>query len=166
MGEGLIEILANEWVVVVDTREQRPWVFENISRWTKQGPRKILQPVVHKALPSGDYSIEGHEDYIAIERKSGRDLLATLTRGRRRFERELTRLQSLPWSAVVVECEWSGLMALCRETSRITPLSVEGSLVALAQRYPKTHWIMRPGRDAAEMTAWRALDRYWRDHGR
>jgi ERCC4-type nuclease len=45
--------------VVVDTREQEPYTFD---------PRSVT--VIRRALPAGDYSIEGHEDSVAVERKT------------------------------------------------------------------------------------------------
>jgi len=45
--------------LVVDTREQRPWTFESY-------PVEVVQV----GLKSGNYSIRGHEHWIAIERKS------------------------------------------------------------------------------------------------
>ena len=45
--------------VVVDTREQEPYTFES-----------GCTEVVRRALPAGDYSIEGHEDSVAVERKT------------------------------------------------------------------------------------------------
>ena len=44
--------------IIVDTREQKPYVFEN----------QII-----KKLEIGDYSVEGHEDCFCIERKSKAD---------------------------------------------------------------------------------------------
>jgi len=43
--------------VVVDTREQEPYAFES-----------GCTEVVRRALPAGDYSVEGHEDSVAVER--------------------------------------------------------------------------------------------------
>jgi len=41
--------------VVVDTREQEPYTFES-----------GCTEVVRRALPAGDYSVEGHEDAVAV----------------------------------------------------------------------------------------------------
>jgi DNA excision repair protein ERCC-4 len=45
--------------VVVDTREQEPYGFDSESIAS-----------IRKALPAGDYSIEGFETRVAVERKS------------------------------------------------------------------------------------------------
>jgi len=61
--------------IVVDTREQNPWAFVGLR-------------VVRKALKFGDYAISGRERICAVERKSGADLVASLTTGYHRLCRE------------------------------------------------------------------------------
>lgn len=46
----------NDFTIIVDTREQQPWTFDNYA-------------VAHRKLDAGDYSIEGLENILAIERK-------------------------------------------------------------------------------------------------
>ncbi|MGI5842927.1 MAG: hypothetical protein ACOX9B_01895 [Candidatus Xenobium sp.] len=46
----------NRVTVVVDTREQEPYTFES-----------GCTEVVRRALPAGDYSVEGHEDSVAVD---------------------------------------------------------------------------------------------------
>ena len=72
--------------IVVDTREQLPL-------WA--GNRKTLK--------TGDYSIEGYENKIAVERKSLADLAGSLGKGHARFRRELERAKELDYFAIVVE---------------------------------------------------------------
>jgi len=78
--------------IVVDTREQRPFAFD---------PNRI--DVVRRALPAGDYALEGAEERVAVERKSLEDFVATVIRSRRRFARELERLRGYEAACVVVE---------------------------------------------------------------
>jgi len=61
--------------VVVDTREQEPYTFES-----------GCTEVVRRALPAGDYSIEGHEDSVAVERKTLEDFVSTVIRSRKRYD--------------------------------------------------------------------------------
>ena len=75
--------------IVVDTREQAPYGFA----------RFPAVEIVRAGLPTGDYSLTGHEVRAAIERKSLDDLLGCLTGGRDRFERELARAPSPPVTA-------------------------------------------------------------------
>jgi len=77
--------------VVVDTREQKPL-------WT---PEK--DGVVRATLASGDYSLVGYEERMAIERKSVADLFGSIGRGRDNFLMETRRLHEMPVSGLVVE---------------------------------------------------------------
>jgi DNA excision repair protein ERCC-4 len=78
-----------EYIIVVDTREQKPlWEGDDI--------------VTHK-LDVGDYSILGLENKICIERKSCGDLYQTLTIGMKRFKDELERARQLDYFAIMVE---------------------------------------------------------------
>jgi DNA excision repair protein ERCC-4 len=77
-----------EYRVVVDTREQKPL-------WTKD--------TAVKKLDAGDYSIEGYETKICIERKSLPDLFGTLGKGHARFKLELERAKTLDYFAIVIE---------------------------------------------------------------
>lgn len=67
--------------VVIDTREQEPYGFNP----------DMVRPV-RRALPAGDYSIDGLEETIAVERKTLDDFVGTVMRARGRFYRELRRL--------------------------------------------------------------------------
>jgi len=80
--------------VIVDTREQHPLKFSNSN---------IIEGTVIRKLDVGDYSIEGLEDKIAIERKSPQDLFGTLGKGHKRFKAELERAKSLDYFGIVVE---------------------------------------------------------------
>lgn len=83
--------------IVVDTREQTPW----IPAIERPGGRRILLPVVRRKLNAGDYTVEGYEAEIAIERKSLADWIGTMfsavdtAEGKatswERFRRELAR---------------------------------------------------------------------------
>lgn len=102
----------NNFTIVFDDREHKPWLFLK-QRW----------PMVRKRLKVGDYSIEGFEDKIAIEKKSGlAELLSDLTaKNRSRFERFLKKLSKVPIRAIIVDDEISNLqraVALLRKKSK------------------------------------------------
>lgn len=115
-------------------------------------------------LPSGDYSIEGFEQKIAIERKSLEDLYGTLTRGRERFERELERLGEFEFSAVVIEAGWRQIIYSPPPATSVSPKSIYRSILAFQQRYRNTQWCAMDSRRLAEVTTYRMLERYWIDH--
>jgi len=87
--------MVNTYNIVVDTREQKPL-------WRKN--------IISKKLDVGDYSIEGHEDKITIERKSPGDLYGTLLSGHKRFKKELERAKSYKYFAIIVECSYTSFI--------------------------------------------------------
>ena len=75
--------------IIIDSREQVPYHFEASS---EKG-----------ALSIGDYSIQGLENYVSIERKKLDDLILCLSKDRARFERELYKGRSLDYMALIIE---------------------------------------------------------------
>jgi hypothetical protein len=87
--------------IIVDSREQAPFTFQH---------EKYAGTIVEAGtLDTGDYSLAGLADKIAVERKSLPDLAQCLGRERERFERELQRAAALDAFAVVVESTWGEL---------------------------------------------------------
>ena len=125
-------------VVVVDTREQLPFDF---------GPGV---PTEVRGLPTGDYSVAGFEDRIALERKSLSDLLGCVGQGRDRFTRALERLARLDYPALVLECP---LRAVAggdpNQRSHVHPRAAIGSLIAWATRLRIPVWPARTRSEAA-----------------
>lgn len=114
-------------------------------------------------LRQGDYSLWGCHDRVAVERKSKADLFATLGQGRDRFERELERMASLEFAAVVVEAEWSEVLSDPPRHSDLNPKTVFRSVIAWQQRNPWIHWWFVGGRRMGEVTTLRILERFWKD---
>ena len=83
------------YTIITDTREQNPL-------WTKN--------IINKKLDVGDYSIEGYEDKIAIERKSPGDLFGTLGKGHKRFKKELERALTYDFFAIVIETNYTNIL--------------------------------------------------------
>ena len=81
-------------VIVIDSREQRPWGF----------PPHI--PVEIATLKTGDYAIKGDENNFAIERKSGDDFLGTISSGWPRFCKEIKRMENFPAKIIIVEADF------------------------------------------------------------
>ncbi len=117
-------IEAPEIVIACDTREplHGGWCYH------------FESPTVRKGLEIGDYSILGTEADMALERKTLDDLLACLTRERRRFEVELRRATRLSRFAVVVEGSWNDLIA-GRYASKMAPTAAFASVVSFWHRY-------------------------------
>ena len=81
-----------EATIIVDTREQEPYSFD---------PRLVT--AVRRALPAGDYSVDGLEGIVAVERKTLDDFVSTVIHSRERFLEELRKLGGYRAACVVVE---------------------------------------------------------------
>jgi len=75
--------------IVIDTREQLPYSFN--------------APCVRRKLPAGDYSVDGYDWEIAVERKSLEDYVKSVINDRVRFKKELLSLQEYKSACIVVE---------------------------------------------------------------
>lgn len=163
--------------IVVDTREQTPWHFKSIEtketvvRTVQEMQGKVKKRVVlvrplvvftkTATLRTGDYSIEGYEESFCIERKSLDDALNTFTAGRERFERELERMVSFRFAAVVMEFSEKTLLALPADR-KVSPESIEGSVRAWRQRYG-VHFFWAQNRALAEIAAMKECVQFWND---
>ena len=126
--------------IIIDTREQAPFTFA--------GSRYSGVVVERCALDTGDYSLVGLADRVAVERKSLADLVFCLGRERDRFERELQRAAALDAFAVVVEASWVDL-AGGNYRSKISPYAACQSVLAFTARY-RIPFLFTGGRSHAE----------------
>lgn len=79
----------DDFTIIVDTREQQPWSFEN-------------HAVSNKKLDTGDYSIEGLENILGIERKKSISEFANnITESR--YQDVVSRLSQLKYSFLLLE---------------------------------------------------------------
>jgi DNA excision repair protein ERCC-4 len=155
--------LPTPFTVVIDSREQANYTFQGLRADAKQLCRPLVVQTVVRGLRSGDYSLAGHENAIAIERKSLSDLYGTLGKGRDRFERELARLAEMRLAVVMVEASWHEILTSPPDRSRLNPKTVHRSVIAWQQRFPNVHWWTAGDRRLAEITTFRILERWWRD---
>jgi ERCC4-type nuclease len=126
---------------VIDTREQLPLDLSPLQ-------------TVSGTLATGDYSVQGLEHVIAIERKSLSDLLGCVGQERERFDREVQRLLAYPVRALVIESTWAEI-EMGGWRSKITPQAAMGSLLGwIAQGLPV---IMAENHDRAGRYASRLL---------
>ncbi len=115
---------ASNPIIVIDTREQRPYTFSTVR----------VGGVVHAALPAGDYSLQGYETQIAIERKSLPDYISTVIHAKDRFRRELTLLKTYPRAWIVVEGALDDLLH-GRYDARVTPQALLAITASLMTHY-------------------------------
>ena len=86
-------------VLIVDTREKTPWDFEGDDAFAD---------IVYRKLDYGDYSIEGLEDVVTIERKASvNELYTNFTTNKKRIKAEFERMQECRFKFLVIEetCE-------------------------------------------------------------
>ena len=81
-------------VILYDDREKKPWTIDN-----------PLFKFKKKRLLVGDYTIQGSENIVAIERKSGwPEIISNLARGDRdRFHTSLCKLSCYKTKCIVIE---------------------------------------------------------------
>ena len=106
--------------IAIDSREQLPYSFKTESETT--------------TLTTGDYSLKGASHLVAIERKTINDLIACLTTGRERFEKELHRGRALDYFALLIEASLSDLSNGLYQ-SKMLPKAAIQSLLAFSIRY-------------------------------
>lgn len=107
-------------IIIVDTREQLPYDF---APW----------PVLTKALPSGDYSILGHETAFAVERKSLSDLAGCIFTDR--FKAELKRLSEFKHAFLAIEANIYRIKNHLPRQSKANPQSILGFLHSIPLLY-------------------------------
>lgn len=80
---------STDFTIIIDTREQQPWTFNN-------------HTVANRKLDTGDYSIEGLEDLLAIERKkSVSEFANNITESR--FIDVVDRLSNIKYAFLLLE---------------------------------------------------------------
>lgn len=124
--------------VVQDSREQTPYRLD---------PLKAIVGT----LPTADYTVQGLEKEVALERKSLSDFVSCCGPERERFTRELHRMMAYPQRAVIVEASWADLEN-GNFRSRINPKSVCHSALSWMATY-RVPILMAGSREAGERAA-------------
>lgn len=106
-------------IIIVDTREQQPLIF-------RQFPEVVT---IRRKLDAGDYSIEGYEDKICVERKNSIDELCTaIGKGRINFEEEMERAKKFDAFFLIVEGSPIDFLFGNYERSHLNPHSARASI--------------------------------------
>lgn len=108
--------------ILIDTREQQP--FPLIGYETRIA-----------TLRSGDYSLAGFEDRVAVERKSKSDAYGCVGSGRRRFVDCLERLAALERAAIVIERSIEDFDQHPPERTQIDSRMAIGSYISWSCKY-------------------------------
>jgi ERCC4-type nuclease len=137
----------NDFTIIIDSREQMPYLFIDYPCSTKR-----------RGLSTGDYSIENHEGEICIERKSKSDLYSSLGNGRKRFEKEFSRMRDYGFKALVIESSLQDTLTP-PPRSRMNPNSVYASIISWGIRYG-VHIFFADNRQLAENLIYQIFDKF------
>jgi ERCC4-type nuclease len=118
--------------------------------------------VVTAALPAGDYSLQGYETRIAIERKSLADFIGTVVHAQDRFARELSLLRSYPRAWIVVEASMRDVLEGAYE-SEVTPQALFAISASLQAVY-NIEVQFAGDRETARAWVEELLTQYWKAH--
>ena len=154
-------VISCPFKVLVDCREKLPYTFRGIRADAKDDRRLIEIATEWQTLETGDYTICGYEQRIAVERKSCDDCFSTFGKGRERFRKELRRLAAFESATVIIEAGWGEILNHPPDWCKLPPKIVYRSIIAWQQQFPAIHWWCVPGRRLAEITTFRILNRYW-----
>ena len=143
----------SDFTIIIDTQEQLHYDFSTI---------KPLPLIKHEKLKTGDYSIQGLESEITVERKTLSDLFGSLGKGRNRFHREFQRMSEMKYAVLMIENDYETMFSNPPSHSTIMPKKIFRSLIAWSQRYGVHVWPMW-SRESAEKATYLILKRYWDD---
>jgi ERCC4-type nuclease len=118
-------------VVLVDTRERAPFpLYANHPNWIG-GERRVT-------LKTGDYTLEGMESLLSLERKSLPDVVACTVVYRQRFLASCARLARFRWKAILVEATFEDIKGGFEQfdiPSEVHPNAVCGTLDAIEAKF-------------------------------
>jgi hypothetical protein len=153
------------FTIVIDTNEQYPFAFTSIRN--KSGDRVQVRTRTRPlyTVGGGDYTIDGMEDLVQLERK-GDDLPSSLAQRREAFEGEIRRLsEACEFAAVIVEHPWSFFLR-DEHGYGMSGKAIHRTVTAWQVAYPGVHWWFCESRVHAENVAFRLLDCFWRSKQR
>ena len=136
--------------IICDTREQTPLDFASYDAIVEPGTLEV-----------GDYAPAGLGHLCAVERKSLPDLVASVTRERDRFERELRRARGLDAFAVVIEGSL-GQVRRHEYRSQAKPHAILQSMCAFSIRYGLT-WVWADDQAGAAYFAFHLMRHFVRE---
>jgi len=109
--------------IIIDTDEKYAWKF----------PAHIH--TIRKKIKTADYSIEGYELELAIERKSKADMYGTLSSGIKNFLNELERFSYMKYRLIIIDdCTLAEFLEEPEHTSKPAQEVIK-SLISLSVKY-------------------------------
>ena len=109
--------------ILLDTREPSP------HPWAQYWDDVTVEP---GTLETGDMTVKGYHDLVAVERKTPSDFLACIGGERERFERELKRSRTIGHFCIIVD---GPLATLIVNNRGIHHSAMIGTIAAWSRRY-------------------------------
>jgi ERCC4-type nuclease len=116
-------------IVLIDTREKAPFNFSRFPNW--------IAAERSQTLKVGDYSVEGMETLLVLERKTLADLITTLIQQRERFFYSCEKMTKYRWRAILIEGSYEDIKSPYDQEYNTSahPNAVSGTLDALEARF-------------------------------
>lgn len=181
------DLVRQPFLILIDKAEKAPWDFHGLR--ARSFIDKDMRQYAHRTerrflgIGCGDYSLEGYERRIGIERKSMVDFQGTLlgwshemeTGGagswtvdvdrRARFKRELKTLSAMESKAVIVEASFGQCLEQAPEWGKRSAGEnskyLHATFIAWASEFPGVPWIFCDSRELAAITAFRMMEQFW-----
>ena len=147
--------MISDFTIIIDTREQRPYTFQNIK---PEPPEMIIQ-----GLTTGDYSVAGLEDRICVERKSINDFLGSVGCNRKRFEKEFQRMANMQYAALVLEFDFKTLFLNPPARSKMNIKAAFRTVKSWSIKYGVCIWPMF-NRKSAEKVTYLILEKFYKEY--
>lgn len=153
--------------ILIDTAEQLYWPFKQmpIDGKTPMDIDTEWRCLGRHPNSLGDYSVDGYEGVMHVERKSVLDLIGTLLDfdGRRdRFEQELSNLERIKYGAVIVEGHVADILAASEQRGKKSVSTIRKVLYRSMMGYQTDYrvpWFFCGDTRAAEVTCFRFFQR-------
>lgn len=113
-------------IVVIDSQEHMGYRFERFTNW--------FSGTVRRRLPVGDYTLQGMEGEVIVERKTISDLVNSVIQDRKNFIEKCVKLSRFRKKCLVIEGSLS-VVKTPYEDSRAHPNAVLGSIMAAQERW-------------------------------
>jgi len=147
-------MFTTEDVILVDTSEGAPYNFY------KPG---MLPKCKRVKLKTGDYTIEGCEDRITIERKELSDFYKTIHSKRQRFRRQLQRMSNMISAHIVLEATFDEMCTRIPVGCNMTPTAILRTLTGFWHDYGVPTWFAGDRGGGEELT-YRILENFLKEN--
>lgn len=126
--------MISKYTVIIDTRERKPLDFSSAER---------CQATIFRKIDTGDYTLEGYEDLLCIERKGSVNEITTNII-EKRFYAELERMRTFKYKFIVCEFPLYDVLNFplgdpisqkVKFSTKLTPQFILKALVEIEMKY-------------------------------